>query len=166
MIDQKDLYWLAGLIEGEGYFGIRHGYSPTVSLQMTDKDIVDRAHCVLGFGLRHERTLPSGKGCYSWTVLRQAQAAGLMMTLLPLMGARRAARITECLTIWRAVPTKRLWATCRKGHLISGNNLALCQEGKYLKRRCRQCLNARARRYRERQRQSLKILLAPASKTN
>ena len=48
-MDSKDLYWLAGLLEGEGCFSShrKSGY-PSIVLQSSDKDIVKRAALLCG----------------------------------------------------------------------------------------------------------------------
>lgn len=113
MISQRDLGWLAGLLEGEGCFrwhrqirrdGRPDWFAPRILLQMTDEDIVRRAQAVVGIG--HVRG-PYGpykggtKAHWAWTVSRNADAVGLMMTLYPLMGERRQAKIREILDAWR-----------------------------------------------------------------
>jgi len=48
MLETKDLYWLAGLLEGEGSFGAtKDGAYPNVCLKMNDKDVVFKAHKLL-----------------------------------------------------------------------------------------------------------------------
>lgn len=149
VIDVKDVYWSAGLMDGEGSFMLRRGLDPVVSLCMTDKDVVDRMHSIWGFGLRRETGLPSGKTAFWWTVVQQEQAAGVMMTLLPLMGDRRARKIMECLAAWRSKPiTKKRRDTCAAGHLLAGANLRVITEGKYTKRRCLECAKMRQRKHR------------------
>ena len=144
----RDLAWAAGILEGEGYFGLRP-QGITAALSMTDKDVVDRFHAIFGFGSRTERKLPSGKTAYTWTVTNQTDAAGLMMTMLSLMGERRQARIKECLMAWRdRAPKREFWTHCKNGHELSGDNLRLIQEGKYMKRRCVECGRLRQQKYR------------------
>lgn len=43
---------------------------------------------------------------------------------------------------------KRLWSTCKHGHELSGNNLRITTEGKYMKRRCNECSRLRTQKYR------------------
>jgi hypothetical protein len=144
----RDLTWAAGILEGEGYFGLRP-QGITVALSMTDKDVVDRFHSIFRFGSRKERGLPSGKTAYTWTVTDQADAAGLMMTLFSLMGQRRQARIMECLQAWKdRGPRRKYWEQCSSGHDLSGDNLKVIQEGKYMKRRCIECARLRQQKYR------------------
>lgn len=53
MIKAKDIYWLAGLLEGEGCFTVRRyegrqtGGLPVINLWMTDLDVIKRASTIL-----------------------------------------------------------------------------------------------------------------------
>ncbi len=111
MIDMKDLYWLAGLLEGEGHFGDHTGSSTNkrryirISLKMTDKDVVDRAAKLLGtkvhkYSWSADRN-PNHSVAWVTQVSKQKEAASWMMTLYPLMGERRKARIAGLLESWR-----------------------------------------------------------------
>ena len=107
MIAIKDLYWLAGIIEGEGTFGYynskrnRLAY-PRVKVKMTDEDVVRKCHEISGVGrvFGPYKADETRKESWSWVVQDQASAGGLMMTLYSLMGKRRQAKIHECLTAW------------------------------------------------------------------
>lgn len=145
----KDLYWAAGIMEGEGYFGVRRTADLVMQLCMTDKDVVDRFHTLFGVGSRAESKLPSGKTAYWWMSTNQRQTAGLMMTLLPLMGVRRAAKIIDCIQKWKLKPLpKKMWTQCKNGHDLTGDNLKIVQDGKYMKRRCIECGRLRQQKYR------------------
>ena len=90
----EDIYWLAGLLEGEGYFGIQ-GNKPIIRLSMTDLDIVERANSILGNNSIHtyqrkENWKPThiiqfgGKPALDW-----------MIRLYPYLGERRRGKIDE-----------------------------------------------------------------------
>lgn len=113
----SDIYWVAGLIEGEGCFFIRRGnYSsgafstyreyPGVDVGGTDKDVIQRAHAILGgtFSTANRKT-KGGKTFYA-VRLRGKHALSWMMTLYTLMGTRRRAKIKEILDKWRASSLK------------------------------------------------------------
>lgn len=100
-ISLGDIKWLAGLLEGEGCF-LNQG-SITVHLNMSDPDIVERAGRIM-----HGTPSPPvfrtvGMPQYSVRIFG-ARAAGWMMTLYPLMGARRQAQITTALGRWHTQP--------------------------------------------------------------
>lgn len=160
MIKLTELYWLAGIFEGEGYFGLEKGRRLNTAVMMTDKDVVDRVHDILGFGIRGERSLPSGKTAYRWSSNAQPYVAGLMMTLFPLMGERRQEKIIRCLAVWKTVPLKKaMWTHCKSGHALEGGNLRVVQEGKYSKRRCRKCVVLRQKKYLLKKRETLETAL-------
>lgn len=98
-----DLGWVAGIIEGEGSISIRFGpknaHWVVIRVAMTDRDVVERLHRVVGCGrltsvpARRPRCLTQ----YQWSLAARSQTEGLMRLLLPLMGTRRAAKMTEAL---------------------------------------------------------------------
>jgi hypothetical protein len=150
MITSTQIGWLAGLLEGEGYFAYREVQGLTIQISMTDFDVIHRVSSLLGFGSIHKcPARPDRKQAWRWSAGGQPQVAGLMMTLLPLMGERRAAKIRECLALWkeRGLP-RRQWTHCKNGHELSGENLRLVTEGKYTKRRCVECGMLRMRKHR------------------
>lgn len=107
-----ELHWLAGILEGEGCFHLQSkkssGVYIQISMNMTDEDVVRKAQKIAGVGKvygPYQRKAPSGaaaKQVWLWQVMKQADAAALMMTLYPLMGQRRQNKITELLAVWRA----------------------------------------------------------------
>jgi len=152
MIRSIDLAWLAGLFEGEGYIGIKRGRLVLV-LSMTDKDVVQRAHTIAHVGVMYERKqrTKTGKQVWMWTVTRIEHAAGLAMTLYPLLGERRRQRIKEALASWKIAPLpRRLKTECIRGHPLSGDNLFI-HEGR---RRCRICRRMRGYAYRQRRKEA------------
>lgn len=119
MIDTTRLHWAAGLAEGEACFTIteREGEAtPQFSLKMTDLDVLTSFAEVLG--LPAPKPAPQGgERNPNWQPLFAVRlsgrrAVGLMLTLYPLLHARRQARIHEVLMSWRARPyTRRRRAT-------------------------------------------------------
>lgn len=103
----KNIAWLAGLLEGEGcfYAGTRKVGDATyrrVALQllMTDLCPVKRAADLMRVPwVKSKRITKGGKPLYR-TNAHGRKAAQWMMTLYPLMGERRQAKIRECLDVW------------------------------------------------------------------
>jgi hypothetical protein len=98
---EAQLYWLAGLLEGEGSFVAGPPSSPRVpriQLPMTDRDIVERAARLFDRPVwRSDRGAELGyKPCFL-TALKGAAAVHLMVVLKPVMGARRRAQIERAL---------------------------------------------------------------------
>ena len=106
MTRREEIIWLAGLLEGEGYFGIHPDRRPgdrrgrlEVRLKMTDRDVVERAAGLFPSGASVRPVIdprPRKSDCYriGWN---GATAESVMRAVLPYMGERRAAKIRECL---------------------------------------------------------------------
>jgi len=96
----KDLYWLAGLIEGEGCFSWKHRRKgnayPLINLKMNDLDIVQRAHKIFGCGCisKGGNNYGMSKDSHQLQIVGQA-AIDWMVCLYPMMGKRRKIRILE-----------------------------------------------------------------------
>jgi hypothetical protein len=147
-MEMKDLYWMSGLVEGEGCFrrakDLGKGRaSGNVQLQiaMTDRDVIERAGRLLRTRVYEYDKAPPRKRIYS-VVVSGPRAAGWMMTLYSLMGERRKAKIVECLAAWRSETRKR--THCKEGHALVGHNLYqyTSKRQKFDGRGCRTCRNA------------------------
>lgn len=103
-----DLYWLAGLLEGEGSFVAgppSNPGCPQVCLQMVDEDVVARIAKL--FAKKYWRCVPKNvrhSPTYK-TYLRGLRAVELMHTLRPLMGRRRQGQIDVAIASHRTDPT-------------------------------------------------------------
>jgi len=97
----RDIGWVAGLLEGEGSFGWSMT-TPYVHVSMTDEDVIDRYRRLLDLGQKIVRRWPDRKTAYQ-VVVRGRRAVAIMMTVYSLMGTRRRARIREVLIRWRAL---------------------------------------------------------------
>ena len=103
---RENITWLAGLLEGEGYFGV-NGRRPTMALGMTDEDVVRKAARIGGVGhVRGPYRNPSSsklnhKPTWHWKVSSGAHVYALCAALYPFMGKRRAARIQEVMDAFR-----------------------------------------------------------------
>ena len=108
MVAVKDICWLAGLLEGEGSF---YTYTkkqlknpttyPELSVQSNDEDVILRASLLIGS--RVSDVVP-----YNYSKLKSykvracsTKAIQWMMTIYPLMGIRRKAKIKEVITAWK-----------------------------------------------------------------
>lgn len=99
-MNELDLVWLAGLLEGEGTFlkgPPSHPHSPVIAVVMTDKDIIERVASLFGTKFLAERKRREHwKDPFS-ARLRGRRAALLMQKLYPYMGQRRKQQITDAL---------------------------------------------------------------------
>jgi hypothetical protein len=100
-----DASWLAGLLEGEGYFQItkpRH-HHPTqvvIRLSMTDKDVVERAAKLLNnVPINEKAKTTERKTIYAISLSKRDEVEKVLLQILPHMGNRRTQRINECLEV-------------------------------------------------------------------
>ena len=126
MVETKDLYWAAGLFEGDGCFSIQKHSCPMASVDMTDYDVVKKIADLLhgklsGPHIRKSqvRSINGQKPIWSarWY---GSKAVGLMMTLYSMLGQRRQGRIKEILDEWKSTRTfvrrDALSRKCQKHH--------------------------------------------------
>jgi hypothetical protein len=138
--------WLAGLLEGEGYFGATdpgngRRLQLKVSLNMTDEDVVLRAAAIVNGNAGVYRR-DKGKPNWSdqWTVQwTGADAERIMHKVLPLMGRRRAATIRTALATDCGHRRK---SHCLHGHEFTAANIRWEGNG----RKCRACERQRNKR--------------------
>lgn len=161
IITPRDLEtaWLAGLIEGEGCitFGDKHGVA--VVVQMTDEDVVRRAHDVGRVGnVTGPRLCGPHKPQWSWRVTSRDEVRDVLVAIRQWMGTRRRQRIEEALQRLAAnTGPSVLWpvtvTTCRKGHTYDAENTAVrTRLNGTTYRNCRICLRELGRKTRERRR--------------
>jgi hypothetical protein len=111
-MDKSEFMWLAGLLEGEGYFGSGRTGNPRVALNMTDEDVVLRALPLMQ--ATHIRSYdPKGNRKRLYLVdVSGRRALDLMKRILPYMGERRSMKIRETIRRAAARPGHR-WARHR-----------------------------------------------------
>ena len=103
-----ELAWLAGLLEGEGTFGMitcRKGGKayryPKIAVNMTDEDIIARVARLFGTGVyKMPPVVRNGRACkQQWRAQISGYEAAVWMTRLrPWLGQRRRKRCDEVLT--------------------------------------------------------------------
>ena len=109
---------------------------------MTDEDTILRCREALGIGYVHGPYLydkrPNRKPFWQWAVAQQAQAAGLMMTIYPLMSNRRQGQIRKALAAWQAQgnPPERKTAICPCGKTFYVADWELCHGNKRCSKEC------------------------------
>lgn len=107
--------WVAGLLEGEGYFGNSNsgGKIPVIQINMTDEDIIQRLseffeckYYSRNSNVYNKNSNSIWKVCYSVKISGN-KARQIMELILPYMGKRRSAKIKECLRIWSGNPKRQ-----------------------------------------------------------
>lgn len=128
-----DAAWLAGLLEGEGYFIERVGKGrnprPMIGVKMTDRDVVE--HVAKLFGTSVTTITPRNKHHSTAYVTRVAgvKAISIMRQILPYMGERRSETIEMLLFLYEDAPVRELSCEC--------GNCSVCR-GREANRRYRQ----------------------------
>ena len=102
-----DVAWLAGLLEGEGWFGhTKRGagptsrfdyYVPVIAVAMNDEDVVRRVGCLINCAVHGPHLKQGGRRPTFRTAVHGHKAEALMEMLLPFLGERRSARVREVL---------------------------------------------------------------------
>ncbi len=140
--------WLAGLLEGEGCFIF--GNTLHISLQMTDRDVVETAHRIMeSHGKISTVDYPrlGTKPCYRFCVCGK-KAVSVMVDIYPWMGDRRREKIADILLDWYSRPgSSQPRKRCYRGHELTADNVYWLPNGKTKSRVCAICHRARQRAY-------------------
>jgi hypothetical protein len=139
MVSLIDIGWLAGFIEGEGTIDASRRYG--LVFATTDADVAARAVRILGGNLNgpYRHHVEGRKPFWRGTV-HGSKAAGWCMTLYPLMGERRRAKIREWLRKWREAPGsgRKEQSVCGRGHDLTVARRYYTPAG-HLRRTCPEC---------------------------
>jgi hypothetical protein len=121
-MNQNDIYWLAGLLEGEGSFmkgAPSNKRLPIISMQTTDGDIAEKVGKMFNVKVySRKRRQEHWKDVYSIRIIG-SRAVELMKILKPLMGKRRQEQIQTALdsyvnTTKEEHASKLNWETVRE----------------------------------------------------
>jgi hypothetical protein len=101
-VNELELVWLAGLLEGEGTFidqrtGTNTGGSGLVRIGMNDLDVVEKAALLMKGEIKVHVDLRPNHQIHYYCVVSGIRARELMTAVLPYMGKRRSAAITALL---------------------------------------------------------------------
>lgn len=93
---REDAAWLAGLLDGEGCFDSPRG-NPRVRVTMSDLDVVLRAADIMGASTYYDydRRPYLDRKPIMVAQITGDRAVAVMRAVLPWMGSRRSAKITE-----------------------------------------------------------------------
>lgn len=143
----KDIHWLAGFLDGEGYFGAK---ATTISVVAVQKDEWHMRHVqsLVGGNVYRYENKPKGKPSrwyWRWEA-HGSLAAGVMMTVLSLMSPRRQEKIKGLIAWWRAKGLRgghyRNRTHCKHGHEYTPEN-TYARESTGNARYCKSCDTAR-----------------------
>lgn len=159
---ELDLAWFAGLFEGEGCFSIDRNGCTRLTVAMTDEDVIDRIKTLFPIcqNVAPFQPQPARAGYsvpkirFTWRVSDPHEVERITGLILPFLGRRRSERAQEVLRHLATRPGtgsfQRNKTHCVNGHAFSEANTVLGRDGHSTYRRCRTCLDAANRRYRER----------------
>jgi hypothetical protein len=112
---ENEMYWLAGLLEGEGCFTFKRPNKPVVALQMTDEDVMERAHALMGSPPPTHRKPQKEHHKASWvTQVSGQQAVDLMLLVRPYMGTRRQEQIDYAVSSYNPHLLEESWQAKRR----------------------------------------------------
>lgn len=141
MITSRDLEWCAAFLEGEGSF-VLNGGTPLCTAPQKEMEPLEKLKRLLGGNICVKAKINA------WQLCGEG-AAGVMMTLYPLMLSRRRGQIRNALTRWRTLPPKQKYRThCKYGHRYSTTELV--KSTQRMARRCSECWNDSHRESRRR----------------
>jgi hypothetical protein len=108
---RENIAWLAGILEGEGYFSFHGDRGSVVGLQMTDADVVKKAYQLAGVGTfrgpyRYGKAI--NKPIYRWRVAKSVEIYALCVAVYPFMGERRRTKIEKLIRLFSINPPT-LW---------------------------------------------------------
>ena len=110
-IAMPDLYWLAGLLEGEGTFIAgppSAPRTPAVQISMADRDIIDRVAKLMDCAVSVVPARREGWRAAYCARVRGPRAVEWMHRLRPFLGQRRRAQIDRAIASYAPDPTRRL----------------------------------------------------------
>src|SRR3990167_1045285 len=112
-MEDIELGWLSGILEGEGSFtwGAKKDRGvyglPVVKIGTTDLDICKHVQALLGGKIRTDPAMKAGWKDQYRLQYQGERGAEIMRILYPLMGKRRQRAIKNCLDNWGARPWLR-----------------------------------------------------------
>ena len=102
-MEDKDFYWLVGILEGEGSFLKATSSMRTckIVVAMTDKDVIEKVSKLFGGTAISEIDRKPGKWkiCYRCSICGR-KAVDLAKSIFPYMGIRRQDQITKMINSW------------------------------------------------------------------
>jgi hypothetical protein len=143
----EQLAWAAGVFEGEGWIGRRAKHSAELVVGMTDEDVIQRFHEVVGCGAISVEWRKDGhKTLYRWHVARTSEVRVLLTAFLPWLGERRRRVALDVLAVLLENPGARALRTrCPQGHPYDDANTYWYDKDGYRSRHCMTCRRERAR---------------------
>jgi hypothetical protein len=138
--DAAEWAWLAGLFEGEGCIYFRSKNGVTLSVEMTDEDIIHRIYDIAKVGTIQTRkaTDAKHKASWVWSVSGRHGVRLVLGHISQYFGKRRSISSAEALA---RLDRMRPFGVCKRGHILEGPNLRMrADNGRF---NCVACQRAR-----------------------
>jgi|ERR1700729_2474300 len=153
-----DIAWLAGLFEGEGCIYFEKKGSVSITIKMTDRDIIERVHkmvpCKKISTVHPKPAQPhykQPKPQYGWNHRHEDDVRPFLEAILPYLGERRGKKTREALSHYDTRPgtggTHKARTHCPQGHEYVAENTYIHPVSGH--RHCRKCKLAWAKRNRD-----------------
>lgn len=99
-MSKHDISWVAGILEGEGYFLARPDQSDTtIGLQMTDLDVVQKVQEIVGMGTISTKEREGKKTIYDWRIYSKEEVMRFGRYIYPYLFERRQQQLAEVLRL-------------------------------------------------------------------
>lgn len=94
MTDEQELGWLAGIMDGEGCFGIYHGYQPVCQLTNTSPLIINKIEEIykkynIQYGRYESKGIGRGKDNTKLAIWSRESLLNLIRLILPLLQSKQ-----------------------------------------------------------------------------
>src|SRR5215469_12008437 len=153
MIPMAEIGWIAGFLEGEGYFTLvgNRAKSPRIEAGQVDTGPIDRLYSRFGGKVWQEKR---GDGIYGkfkgnrqpfWRwYCPPSESIQIMMTIYSLVSTKRRLEIEYCIEGWKSTKGRSLppLEVCKNGHILK-DVLVLERkrpDGKGIRKLCGRCL--------------------------
>lgn len=136
----EEIAWAAGLFEGEGCISNAGKRSVPLTINSTDRDVLERFQEIVGCGgiyaIRRREQKAHHKEIWQWQVTARDEVTRILESFLPWLQTRRSMRALEALARLKENQGLNGDKThCNRGHPLSGDNLYIRQG----RRGCRTC---------------------------
>ena len=133
-----EITWVAGILEGEGYFCFDGG--PKIQLEMTDLDTIEKYKRVTKTTKRIYFIKSHNENHNDKYAIHLCGIEGIqwMMTIYSLMSSRRKEAIRKVIGQWHGMRNRNSDLMCKNGHMLTGRNKMIEYTSGVI--RCRACI--------------------------
>lgn len=116
-MEQREIAWVAGIIEGEGTFYISPRGFGRIKVAMTDLDVIERLHEWTGYGhVTGPHLHGANKPSWAWTVSTIDECIALGEAVQPWMCLRRGLALESLLAVERTRKARQLIRRAAPGY--------------------------------------------------